>query len=301
MKGDADASALLNFPLSVIMKEYTPADEDVSYAQDFLARRISSENVYRSGLADILKTYAYKIILIGYSYNIVPKEFEFSRNPSFEAAVDALLQEMLDEIYNLLIEQISALVDDDDDVELILAYFKQLGNGTLDVYGQLEAYIERYKKEMEAFIAAGLIIGYTALKTLSEYTSNMKTPWTDKMITAAFNVPGVKAERLRNRGVSYGRGRSNVSATLMETIGVGSIATSWWQFDGAEMMRDGAIGYVQLRGSNYPCEICDAEVGFHPIEDAEFGYPHVHCQCYRVPVYGDERDMKFGNLNNGML
>jgi hypothetical protein len=280
---------------------YIPKDSDVLAAQDFLAQRISAENIFRKGLMELLREYAGKIIDIGYKYKIQPKDFEFSSNPDFEAEVDELLRELLDAIYDLLTDEINSLAESDDDRDMILAYFASLGDGARDVYAQLEDYISRFKSEMEAFIAAGLIAGYTAFKTLNEYVSNIKAPWTDKMIVAAFNTPGVKAERLRNRGVSYGRGRSNVSSTLIERIGVGSISLSWWYYDGVNMGRDGAIGYIQLRGSNYPCEICDSEVGYHDISDAEFGYPHVHCQCYRVPIYGDERDMEFGNSNNDML
>ena len=52
----------------------------------------------------------------------------------------------------------------------------------------------------------------------------------------------------------------------------------------------GAIGYIQMRGSNYLCDVCDAETGFHAGLPENLDWPHPHCQCFRIPVYkiGDE-------------
>lgn len=270
------------------MEGYT--QQALEEAQDFLARRIEQENILLSGVRSLLYDYAVKIIRLGYKYRTAPSDFAFSNNDELNREVDDLIQQLLDEIYTLLEESITNLAEDEDK-EDILAYFYTLGNGKQTVYEQINGYLSNYKGEMEAFVAAGLLAGYNYLRTANDYLANMKAPWTDNLITKAFTMSFPKADRLRSRGATFGRGRSNVSATQIDRITQGSLDISWWELVKWDMKERGAVGYYQLRGSNYPCEVCDMEVGFHLIEDADNGYPHSHCKCYRVPAYEMEGEI----------
>jgi hypothetical protein len=258
--------------------------DDLQDAKDFLALRIKLENGLLSGIHSLLYAYAVKIIQLGYKYRTAPSDFAFSNSDELQREVDSLIAQLLDEIYALLEDAVSNLTDDEETRDNILTYLASLGNGQ-DVYAQIGNYLSNYKGEMEAFIAAGLLAGYNYLRTANDYLANMKLPWTDALITKAFAMPFPRADRLRSRGATFGTGRSNVSATQIDRITVGSLDLAWWQLGIWDMKEKGAIGYYQLRGSNYPCELCDMEAGFHPMEDADNGYPHSHCKCYRVPAY----------------
>lgn len=264
---------------------YGYTQEDLDEAKDFLALRIEQENALIKGVHSLLYDYAIKIIRLGYKYRTAPSDFAFSNNDELNEEVDELIRQLLDEIYALLEDVVSNLSEDEDTRQQILAYLGTLGNGSEDVYGQLEGYLSNYKGEMEAYVAAGLLAGYNYLRTANDYLTHMKSPWTDDLITKAFTLAYPKADRLRSRGATFGRGRSNVSATQIDRIAQGSLAMSWWKLSQWDMERKEVIGYYQLRGSNYPCEICDMETGFHLMEDADNGYPHSHCKCYRVPAY----------------
>lgn len=266
--------------------EYT--EDDLQEAKGFLAKRIKLENGLLSGIHSLLYAYAVKIIQLGYKYRTAPSDFAFSNNEDLNTEVNSLIQQLLDEIYALLEDTIRGLTDDEDSERQALSYFASLGNGEHDVYGQIEGYLNNFKGEMEAYIAAGLLAGYNYLRTASSFLSNMKSPWTDTIITKAFTLAFPKADRLRSRGATFGRGRSNVSSNQIDRIAQGSLDMVWWKLGEWDMREGGATGYYQLRGSNYPCELCDMEVGYHPIEDADNGYPHSHCKCYRVPVYSME-------------
>jgi hypothetical protein len=85
----------------------------------------------------------------------------------------------------------------------------------------------------------------------------------------------------------FGKGVEIASKGALETMLTYAVADAWtwWQNDKAK--DDGAFGYFVLRGSSYPCPICDdaAEV-FHPINDTEHIVPlHLNCKCYIVYSY----------------
>ena len=268
-----------------------PSDKAMKEAVEFLSMRIEAEQTFSIELVALLKKYAKELVEVGYRYKIQPKDFQFSANKDFNEEVNALIAKLRNEIFMLLDYCVMIGSEYENEMNELLGILGTLGNGKQSVYQQIATYTNRFKFEIEAFIGAGLIAGVSQSVVLSHYVTNMKSPWTDKLITDAFKEKGVKAERLKNKGVSYGVGRSNVAVNLLNRIGVGSIAISWWEFESGKFKDNGAIGYMQYRGSTYPCELCDSEARFHPITDLDIGYPHAHCRCYRVPIYNSDINM----------
>lgn len=85
----------------------------------------------------------------------------------------------------------------------------------------------------------------------------------------------------------YGRGISKDAATqiLNSVENMVNTAWGWEQWDYA--VRNGATGFVYYRGSSYPCQTCQEQVGFHPMEDEFFSAPPMHsrCVCFVVYIY----------------
>ena len=51
---------------------------------------------------------------------------------------------------------------------------------------------------------------------------------------------------------------------------------------------DNVEGWYTIRGSNYPCEYCDSQVGIiHPKSEMFYGY-HPRCCCIMIPVTDEE-------------
>lgn len=85
----------------------------------------------------------------------------------------------------------------------------------------------------------------------------------------------------------YGRGISKDAATQLMNSLENMVNASWgyaqWDF----AIRGGAKGYVYYRGSSYPCQVCQEQVGYHRIEDEFFSAPPMHsrCVCFVVYIY----------------
>ena len=260
----------------------TEADRKKAKAR--VKERVSVELVGIQLMEKELMEAVEELIEIAYRYNVDPKQFRFSANPKMEVEVNRIMARLrdalADDIYSM-----SMLATEEEDEDLI-AYYNSLG-GNHSIAERVHIYTNRFKFEIEAFIAAGLISLYSKQKLRDQIRQFLYSPYQAEAIKSAMKIPGVLSARLRTKGISYGVGQYRCSANMLARLMRGTIATVWWQADGEEMRRMGAIGYYQLRGSSYPCELCDIEVGYHPIED-DMGYPHAHCKCYRVPVYANE-------------
>lgn len=107
-----------------------------------------------------------------------------------------------------------------------------------------------------------------------------------------YSVGGaVLRANMRGAGIeipSYGRGIPLSGAEqLLKNID-STVALAWGYEDYDFALRNGAIGFYVFRGSSYPCQTCQEQVGvFHPMEESVWSHPpfHNNCVCYAVYVY----------------
>lgn len=104
---------------------------------------------------------------------------------------------------------------------------------------------------------------------------------------------GGAIRRANSRGAgieipSYGQGIPLSGAEqLLKNID-NTIALAWGYEDYDFALRNGAVGFYVFRGSSYPCQTCQEQVGvFHPMEESVWSHPpfHNNCVCYVVYVY----------------
>jgi len=104
---------------------------------------------------------------------------------------------------------------------------------------------------------------------------------------------GGAVRRANSRGAgieipSYGQGIPLSGAEqLLKNID-NTIALAWGYEDYDFALRNGAVGFYVFRGSSYPCQTCQEQVGvFHPMEESVWSHPpfHNNCVCYVVYVY----------------
>ena len=93
-------------------------------------------------------------------------------------------------------------------------------------------------------------------------------------------------------GVQSGAvGISNNGSTNVVNMAKTTLQMAWMRSEAMEYEEDGAAGFYVLRGSNYPCSICDDACGFHPIEEAMDILPvYPHCCCYAIPIYKKNKE-----------
>jgi len=87
---------------------------------------------------------------------------------------------------------------------------------------------------------------------------------------------------------SYGRGIPLSGAEQLLKNVDNTVALAWGYEDYDLALRNGAIGFYVFRGSSYPCQTCQEQVGvFHPMEESVWSHPpfHNNCVCYAVYVY----------------
>lgn len=82
---------------------------------------------------------------------------------------------------------------------------------------------------------------------------------------------------------SFGVGRTVSSWTALSDLTEYAVAEGWMKHWELQAKACGAVGFFVMRGSSYPCNICDDEVGFHVEWDKLPPY-HGHCKCFAVPV-----------------
>lgn len=233
-----------------------------------------------------IKKYLMSIILAcmsGYK-----KDFTFSKNRSIEKKVDNILDELSGTIYLSIskrakksISQAFEKTDNKFKSDIFIAFMGVKIEGK-SIADRINAYISNFKTEIEAYIAIGLASGYSSSKIYSLWLSNKKKPYDYLLIRQ--NIGKFKAEGL-NKDLKIGRGYSTSSFMGFKDLEMNNTFQAYnyglnkiWEED------DKIIGWYTIRGSNYPCELCDSFVGkFHDQSEIFYGY-HPRCCCIMIPV-----------------
>lgn len=164
-------------------------------------------------------------------------------------------------------------------------------------------------KDWEAAIAALRFANVAMADAVTKVKSNLHSIYTMPEVTDAFkHSDDFNATYIQSHGVMAGGvGLSNNGSTNVTNMARLTLQMAWMREQGIEFDESGAAGYYQLRGSAYPCSVCDDEVGFHKgLEDLYTKpYPHPHCCCYRIPIFAleegnadTERWDEYQRLNN---
>lgn len=256
-------------------------DKDIEEAKAFIRKRVEAEISMQNHLDEALLWAAREIINISYKYKIKASLFKFSTNENLKKEVDAVLARLREMLYEYT-ETLSVAVDNKQKDDIILYINEETYGHTLKE--RINTYTNRYKYELEAFIASGLAFGYGVNKLLSTVRANMNAPYNNELFRNTVVRGGMAATRIKTGGISYGQGHSNSARNLLLTLTRHTIGSAWMNIYGSNAYRDGAIGFYSFRGSSYPCRTCQSRVGYHPIQEYQ-GEWHLNCRCYFVFVY----------------
>lgn len=256
-------------------------DKDIEEAKAFVRKRIEAEISMQNHLEEALMWAAKEIIAISYKYKIKPELFKFSTNNKLLKEVNEVLKQLREMLYEYT-ETLSVAADRKQKKDIIALINEKTYGHTLKE--RINTYTERYKYELEAFIAAGLAAGYAQKKLLDTVKANISAPYTNHLFRNTVIRGGMAATRIKTAGISYGQGHSNSARNLLNTLTRNTIGQAWMNLYGTNAARNGAIGFYAFRGSSYPCRICQSQVGFHPMSEYT-GEWHLNCRCYFVFIY----------------
>jgi hypothetical protein len=190
----------------------------------------------------------------------------------------ARLREMLYEYT----ETLSVAVDDTQKDDIIAFINEESYGHTLKE--RINIYTNRYKYELEAFIAAGLLAKKSVETIVTTIKKNLSNPYNNQLFRDTVVRGGMAATRIATGGISYGRGHSNSARNLLNALTRNMVGSAWMNVYGTTAYNNGAVGFYSFRGSSYPCRTCQSMVGYHPIQEYQ-GEWHLNCRCYFVFVY----------------
>lgn len=273
-----------------------PTTEDITAAKQFVLRRNESARLLEERIDEVLKEVEEKIMTICYKYDVTPTEFEISSryNEQMMNEISETMDEAEEEILSLIEEySINALDGSDNKKNSLLAWMLLLGRKNRNLQQTLDTYLYKFMKDIEAAVAALKFANIPLAQAITKAKTHLHTIYVMPEVQKAFKqAESFTATYIRSRGVVKGNvGLSNNGSTNVTNMAKTTLQMVWMRSQAMDFQEQGAIGYYQLRGSNYNCDVCDNEVGFHKgIADIFITpLPHPHCACYRIPVFTKEQ------------
>ena len=248
-----------------------PSEKDIEAAREYLRRRLDAEQSMSANLETVMRIAAQRIVEVCYAFAVNPQRFRFSDLPMrAQWDIDAVVEWLKGEIEDMFVTL--AVADHEENRDKVLPLV--LGERHGRTFGErLDGYAGGFRDEIELLAGAALFLGLTKSAAMKSITENMRHPWRNPDLVDGIDAP-----------VSYGRGRTNSMFTAIENLTRFGIAEAWmrnWMEDAK--MRGAGLWYV-MRGSSYPCALCDSMVGMHR-DEGELPPYHSHCCCIAVPVY----------------
>ena len=259
--------------------EYT--NKDIEEAKAFIRKRVEAEISMQNHLDDALLWAAKEIVRISYKYKIKASLFRFSTHKALQKEVDEVLARLRELLYEYT-ETLSVAVEEEEKDNIILFINKDAYGHTLKE--RIGIYTNRYKYELEAFVAAGLLSEVSKDELLANIRANLSAPYNNELFRTAVVKGGMEATRIKTNGVNYGKGHATSARNLLNVLARNTISAAWMNMLGLNARNKGATGFYSFRGSSYPCSHCDSMIGYHPIQEYQ-GQWHPNCRCFFVFVY----------------
>lgn len=248
---------------------YTP--EELEAAKEFLRKRLESERSMSADVERLLYVYA------GYLLSAL---FSGKNDGDIELLIQDLVEQLIADCEMLAVD------DREEKRDKILLYIESERNGdTLE--GRVNKRCHTLYNEVLAVYSAGKLLGWDEKSLLSSIKANLDNPWQNEVLIAVrekINRGEISADVEAFEEPHFGKGVAISSKVALDTMLTYAIADAWTWYQHEEAKDNGAKGYYVLRGSSYPCDICNEAAGsFHPITDTEHIVPlHLHCVCYIV-------------------
>ncbi len=272
----------------------TPTDEDIKKGKSYVLKRERFARGLSSLIDALLLEAAEKITKLCYQYDVNPQNFQITS--SYNKELFEKISEILDELENQIIELINdystRCTENKDRKAVLIAWLMLLGRDNLTLRQTLETRLLAFKKDLEAMIVATKKAKYDVSKAIARIKSSLHSVYVMPEMKPVFaNATTFKAQNIKSRGIKYKNfGNSNSEANNITRFARITLQMTWMRNQVIDFKEKGVNGYIQLRGSDYPCSICDSETGFFTNINEIYTkpLPHPNCMCYRVPVYKND-------------
>lgn len=277
-------------------KYRTPTQDEVDKAKQYALNRGRAANLVVRKLNDRLSQSTKDLVSIGYKYNVEGITFQWNSVPAMYEEVTELMDKVYEDCMAIIEDNAIPPGESDDKKTALALFLLSLGRKNRTFSATLEEYLWRYLYDMEAYIAATKIANLPKANAMTKIVSGFNSVYTDPLVMQAMKVPNIQAMYLANGGVHTDRftGEKTQGVPVNGSLAVTNLASIavnqvWFRNENMNLINNQVVGFYQLRGSSYPCAICDALVGFHPVPNTsellQSEPVHPHCVCYRVPVF----------------
>lgn len=271
-------------------KYQQPTEEDIDAAKQYVLEREETAQALGDRIDELLAWAAALIIAICYKYNVKPTELLFTsdNNPQMMEEIAEVMDELEERIFNLINEYATRCTSNKTRLASLTAWMTMLGRGRRDLRQTLHGYLYKTMKDWEAAIASLLYSKIPLSTAITKIKTHLHSIYTMPEVISAFKyAEKFAATYIRKRGVQEGAvGISNNGSTNVVNMAKITLQKVWMMNLTMEYEENGVYGIYILRGSNYPCEMCDDAVGFYEVKDAYNILPiHPHCMCFAVPIY----------------
>jgi hypothetical protein len=274
-----------------------PTEEDMKAAKKYVLQRDAVAKAAWDLASDYIMEYVERIVRVAYKYDIPPEKFSFdsSVNKRMMEEIADIMNEMDEDLYELLQVESTSCTKDKDNKLWLIALLLTLGHRQMNLRDTLHAYEWRMLHQTGALIASAKHKNMSqsdATRMIRKYIGNVTQ---SPQFQETLPYRQLYSNLFINNGgkATFPDGTPNISGVPVDGYNAirqlygNAIATIWMKNQLLEWSQDNRIaGFYQLRGSNYPCNICDEETGFYEGVDPNMPFnTHPRCQCYRIPIY----------------
>lgn len=236
------------------------------------------EEISSDNLKSLLKEYAQKIVAISDEYNISPLKFTFSANEELEKRVNAILDELIEAIIDDVKDIVTNGENDDERVATILVWFYAVFLG-MTFRQRIQRHIRSFATEVEGAIAASKSLGYSVKKTSALINTYLSAPYTSPLLSElkTKNYRTNDSQRIHRGSGVYASAFKNLDRVVTDQV-ARTVQRKFYEFEHA-----GTTHWQVIRGSSYPCSLCDSCCGV-VTDTASLPPFHPRCCCIAIPM-----------------
>lgn len=266
-------------------------EDEIKRAKKYAEKVLDEQVKVEPEIKRIILKHLSDIIDISMSYKGRPERFRFSDNEVINEKVNEAIRALNEALYKAIENKsirVKSIAEEREDhkVEdaLVIAFLADYIKGRT-LKQRINVYTTQLKTEIEAFIAAGLTKDLSKDEILRQWKTYIKSPYAADIIKEAIGKGGFAATRLKTKGIHYGTGRYISSFENIKRLYITTIQSVYNKSLQEIFKKKEFIGWFTVRGSNYPCPICESMAYIIRNPDEPFLSYHPFCMCLYIPIY----------------
>lgn len=269
----------------------TETDKRVKEAMKYMDRVVDLMALSDTDIKAIIRRNTKKLIDKACTYKSLDISFQFPANDNLEQAVSEILDQTRTQLFNAIYiscynaDYIAHEKEGETHTDKYLLAFLGLHIAGQTIEDRIRVYINQFRSEIEAYIAIGISKNMNPAQILNYYLSWLKNPLSSPLILEAIRKQGYAANLITSRGISYKNKYKSAFNSLLRLQQDSTIRAYNHAISSIWQNNPNIAGWYTVRGSTYPCDICDDNAGvYHTSDDFFYGY-HPRCCCIMLPVY----------------